>query len=233
MSTQEDRTGRIAADRGVVKPRQLAHVVRRTSRLDELVRWYCTVLGAEVVHADGMLAFLSYDAEHHRIAIAGIPRLEEQPAMAAAPITSRSATPISVISSTPTAVSRWPASSRIGASTTGQRPRCTTRIPTAAASNCRSTTSRTPMRPIAGCAAASSPPIPIGVIFDRTQAGPVLGWTSAVAAYGAFIAPVVIGEQIKRGTPEMAMYGFAVFYGLCLVLNWWFYLRKNAYVKNP
>ena len=73
----------------------------------------------------------------------------------------------------------------------------------------------------------------IGVVFDRTQAGPVLGWTSAIAAYGAFIAPVVIGDQIKAGTPELAMYGFAVFYALCLVLNWWFYLRPNAYVKNP
>ena len=73
----------------------------------------------------------------------------------------------------------------------------------------------------------------IGVIFDRTQAGPVLGWTSAIAAYGAFIAPVVIGEQIKAGTPQIAMYGFGVFYALCLILNWWFYLRKNAYVKNP
>jgi NNP family nitrate/nitrite transporter-like MFS transporter len=73
----------------------------------------------------------------------------------------------------------------------------------------------------------------IGVIFDSQQAGPVLGWTSAVAAYGAFAAPVVIGEQIKAGTPQAAMYGFAVFYGLCLILNWWFYLRKNAYVKNP
>ena len=73
----------------------------------------------------------------------------------------------------------------------------------------------------------------IGVIFDRQQAGPVLGWTSAVAAYGAFIAPVVIGNQIKAGTPQVAMYGFAVFYALCLVLNWWFYLRAGAYVKNP
>ena len=73
----------------------------------------------------------------------------------------------------------------------------------------------------------------IGVIFDRQQAGPVLGWTSAIAAYGAFIAPVVIGAQIKAATPENAMYGFAVFYALCLVLNWWFYLRRNAYVKNP
>jgi NNP family nitrate/nitrite transporter-like MFS transporter len=73
----------------------------------------------------------------------------------------------------------------------------------------------------------------IGVIFDRTQAGPVLGWTSAIAAYGAFVAPIVIGEQIKAGTPQVAMYGFAVFYALCLVLNWWFYLRRDAYVKNP
>ncbi|CAN7685253.1 MFS transporter [Variovorax paradoxus] len=73
----------------------------------------------------------------------------------------------------------------------------------------------------------------IGVIFDRAKAGPVLGWTSAIAGYGAFIAPVVIGAQIKAGTPQHAMYGFAVFYALCLVLNWWFYLRRGAYVKNP
>ncbi len=73
----------------------------------------------------------------------------------------------------------------------------------------------------------------VGAIFDRLQAGPVLGWTAAVAAYGAFVAPVVIGAQIKAGTPQYAMYGFAIFYALCLILNWWFYLRKNAYVKNP
>jgi len=73
----------------------------------------------------------------------------------------------------------------------------------------------------------------IGVIFDRQQAGPVLGWTSAVAAYGAFIAPVVIGAQIKAGTPQFAMYGFAVFYAVCIVLNWWFYLRAGSEIKNP
>lgn len=73
----------------------------------------------------------------------------------------------------------------------------------------------------------------IGVIFDRAQAGPVLGWTSAVAAYGAFIAPVLIGQYIKAGTPQLAFYGFAVFYALCLVLNWWFYLRAGAEIKNP
>ncbi len=73
----------------------------------------------------------------------------------------------------------------------------------------------------------------IGVIFNREQAGPVLGWTSAVAAYGAFVAPLVMGDQIRAGTPQAAMYGFAVFYALCMVLNWWFYLRRDAYVRNP
>ena len=73
----------------------------------------------------------------------------------------------------------------------------------------------------------------IGFIFDAQKKGPVLGWTAAVAGYGSFIAPVMIGNQIRAGSPEVAMYGFAAFYAVCLVINWWFYLRKNAYVKNP
>ncbi len=73
----------------------------------------------------------------------------------------------------------------------------------------------------------------IAVVFDREQAGPVLGWTSAVAAYGAFIIPKVFGEQMSAGTPEYALYGFAIFYAVCIVINWWFYMRPGAYVKNP
>ncbi|VAX05131.1 Nitrate/nitrite transporter NarK [hydrothermal vent metagenome] len=73
----------------------------------------------------------------------------------------------------------------------------------------------------------------IAMVFDKEQAGPVLGWTSAVAAYGAFIIPKVLGEEIKSATPEYALYGFAIFYCICIVINWWFYLRPGAYVKNP
>ena len=73
----------------------------------------------------------------------------------------------------------------------------------------------------------------VGFVFDQDQRGPALGWTSAVAGYGSFIAPVIIGAEIKAGTPENAMYGFAAFYALCVVMNWWFYLRKDAYIKNP
>jgi NNP family nitrate/nitrite transporter-like MFS transporter len=73
----------------------------------------------------------------------------------------------------------------------------------------------------------------IAVVFPKEQAGPVLGWTSAVAAYGAFYIPQVLGEQIKAATPEYAMVGFAAFYVLCLVLNWFFYLRKSGEFYNP
>ena len=73
----------------------------------------------------------------------------------------------------------------------------------------------------------------ISMVFNKEQAGPVLGWTSAVAAYGAFIIPKVLGEQIKLTTPENALYGFAIFYGVCIVINWWFYLRKGAEFHNP
>jgi NNP family nitrate/nitrite transporter-like MFS transporter len=68
----------------------------------------------------------------------------------------------------------------------------------------------------------------IGVIFDRQQAGPVLGWTSAVAAYGAFIAPVVIGPRSRPARRSTRCTAFAIFYALCLVLNWWFYLRATV-----
>jgi NNP family nitrate/nitrite transporter-like MFS transporter len=68
----------------------------------------------------------------------------------------------------------------------------------------------------------------IPIIFPKDQAGPVLGWTSAIAAYGAFLIPKIFGMQIKNGTPEIALYGFAAYYLSCLVVNWWFYARKDA-----
>jgi len=68
----------------------------------------------------------------------------------------------------------------------------------------------------------------IPIIFQKEQAGPVLGWTSAIAAYGAYFIPKIFGTQIKNGTPEYALYGFAGYYASCLIVNWWFYARKNA-----
>ena len=73
----------------------------------------------------------------------------------------------------------------------------------------------------------------IAMVFPKEQAGPVLGWTSAIAAYGAFYIPKVLGEQIKAATPEVALIGFAAFYGVCVFINWWFYLRKDGEFYNP
>ena len=79
----EDRNRKLAPSRGRVAPIRLAHIVRRTTRFGEMIVWYRTVLAAEIAHADDMLAFLTYDDEHHRIAIARIPGLEEQSPSAA------------------------------------------------------------------------------------------------------------------------------------------------------
>ncbi len=71
----------------------------------------------------------------------------------------------------------------------------------------------------------------IPMIFKPFQAGPVLGWTSAVAAYGAFIIPRIFGTQIQAGKPEYALIGFAIYYLTCLAVNWWFYARRKAEIS--
>ncbi len=71
----------------------------------------------------------------------------------------------------------------------------------------------------------------IPYIFSKDQAGPVLAWTSAIAAYGAFLIPKVFATQINAGSPQYALYGFAVYYASCLAVNWWFYARKGAEIK--
>lgn len=62
-----------------VVPAKFAHAVLATKQFQAMVDWYKTVLQAEVVHSNGMLAFMTYDDEHHRIAIAAVPGLEDKP----------------------------------------------------------------------------------------------------------------------------------------------------------
>jgi len=75
------RFPRTAADRGKIAPARFAHCVVRTTteHYAELVDWYRTLLEAEPVFENSFLCFMTYDDEHHRIAIAGIPGLEERP----------------------------------------------------------------------------------------------------------------------------------------------------------
>lgn len=55
----------------MVSPSSIAHIVFRTNQLDAMVDWYCTVLEAHVTVRIGQIAFLTYDDEHHRVAIVG------------------------------------------------------------------------------------------------------------------------------------------------------------------
>lgn len=61
----------------MTSPVKFAHIVLKTQRYREMVAWWCDFLGAHVRHGNDFISFLSYDEEHHRIAIAAIPGLEE------------------------------------------------------------------------------------------------------------------------------------------------------------
>lgn len=67
-----------AGHAAIISPIKLAHVVLRTSRYRAMTEWYETVLGAKPAFANDILTFLSYDEEHHRIAIVNMPGLADQ-----------------------------------------------------------------------------------------------------------------------------------------------------------
>ncbi|MEV0028409.1 VOC family protein [Nocardia sp. NPDC050793] len=52
----------------MASPVKLAHIVLRTNRLQEMTDWYLHVLEGHVSFANDMLAFMTYDDEHHRVA---------------------------------------------------------------------------------------------------------------------------------------------------------------------
>ncbi|MHB1173528.1 MAG: NarK family nitrate/nitrite MFS transporter [Sulfuriferula sp.] len=57
----------------------------------------------------------------------------------------------------------------------------------------------------------------------------VLGFISAIAAYGAFFIPKSFGTSIAlTGGPQAALYIFIGFYLSCIAVTWWYYSRKNA-----
>ena len=61
------------------------------------------------------------------------------------------------------------------------------------------------------------------------EAAAVLGFTSAIAAYGGFFIPKSFGTSITlTGSANAALWGFIVFYVTCMAVTWWFYYRKNA-----
>ena len=52
----------------MASPKKLSHIVLQTNRRREMIDWYCSVLGAEVLFEADRISFISYDDEHHRVA---------------------------------------------------------------------------------------------------------------------------------------------------------------------
>lgn len=61
------------------------------------------------------------------------------------------------------------------------------------------------------------------------ESAATLGFSSALAAYGAFIIPKAYGTAISlTGGPAAALYAFIIFYLTCVAVTWWFYYRRDA-----
>ncbi|KAF2162264.1 hypothetical protein M409DRAFT_69186 [Zasmidium cellare ATCC 36951] len=63
----------------VLSPSKLAHIVLRTNKFEQMRNYYCNFLGGHVVHGNDYLAFITYDDEHHRIALLSNPQLQDNP----------------------------------------------------------------------------------------------------------------------------------------------------------
>jgi catechol 2,3-dioxygenase-like lactoylglutathione lyase family enzyme len=56
-----------------ISPQKFAHVVLKTANFTEVIDWYATVLQARVAFRNDFIAFLTYDDEHHRVAVINLP----------------------------------------------------------------------------------------------------------------------------------------------------------------
>jgi len=48
---------------------KFAHAVFQTAQPTQMTDWYCTVLDGHVVYQDNALCFITFDNEHHRVAL--------------------------------------------------------------------------------------------------------------------------------------------------------------------
>ena len=61
------------------------------------------------------------------------------------------------------------------------------------------------------------------------ESAAIIGFTSAIAAYGAFFIPKSFGTSIAMtGGPQAAFYGFLAFYLTCIAITWWVYTRRGG-----
>ena len=67
----------------MASPTKLSHIVLQTNRRREMIDWYCTVLGADILYEAERISFISYDDEHHRVAFLDPGPLTERQADAA------------------------------------------------------------------------------------------------------------------------------------------------------
>ena len=65
------------------------------------------------------------------------------------------------------------------------------------------------------------------------EAAAIVGFTSAIAAYGAFYIPKAFGSSITlSGSALPALFGFMIFYVSCAALTWFAYTRRGGLLHD-
>jgi NNP family nitrate/nitrite transporter-like MFS transporter len=80
-----------------------------------------------------------------------------------------------------------------------------------------------------GCEGKGDAARELAIQAANKEAAAVLGFSSAIGAYGGFFIPKSYGTSIAMtGGPQAALITFIVFYVTCIAITWWYYSRKNA-----
>ena len=68
---------------------------------------------------------------------------------------------------------------------------------------------------------------------SEKESAAIIGFTSAIAAYGAFFIPKSYGSSIAlTGGPEAALWAFAIFYVSCAAVTWYVYTRQGGHLYD-
>src|SRR5437868_14608133 len=61
-----------------IRPARFVHVVYRTRKFEQMIEWYRAIFDCKVQYQNPVLAFLTYDDVHHRVALINLNAVKPQ-----------------------------------------------------------------------------------------------------------------------------------------------------------
>src|SRR6516225_1928234 len=187
----------------VIKP-ALHHVTFKTTRLDEMMAWYGTVLGGTINFKDDHNGWMTNDEANHRVAFLSAPGLEDDPDKAKHNAMHHSAFEYESFSDLMSSYAGCGtrASSRLSLSITVSPCRCTTRTRRETSLSCRAITLVIGSERPSGCERLPiSDPIPSGRFSIQRR---YIKRTRAASRSRSYSPPSALGGSYRTRSPTSA-----------------------------